>query len=74
MVTSRKAQELIGHEEFSRIYDYLGDQRRQQSNDSSRTDETILSSLNSLNSNTHACTLINELVLYECLNEISRRH
>ncbi len=70
---SSKAQELIGSENFIRIYNYLHAQRRKQSEDPTRTDDIILSGLETLSSNVYACTLINELVLHECLNELNER-
>jgi hypothetical protein len=66
-----KAQELIGSEGFNRVYTYLHDQHRLQFADSTRTDDIILSGLETLSSNQYACTLINELVLHECLNELN---
>ena len=68
-----KAKELIGLENFNRIYNYLHDQHKIQCKDPSRTDDFILSGLHELCSNSHACTLINELVLHECLNELNER-
>ncbi|CAF0733342.1 unnamed protein product [Rotaria sordida] len=68
-----KAQELIGSENFSRIYNYLHEQHKEQSEDPTRTDNIILSGLQALSTNSHACTLINELVLHECLNELNER-
>ena len=69
----RKAQELIGPENFTRVYNYLQEQRRDQARDSTRTDDVILSGLESLSNNSQACTLINALVLYECLNELNEQ-
>ncbi len=44
-----------------------------QFKDSARTDDIVLSGLGTLSSNQYACTLINELVLHECLNELNER-
>ena len=71
--SSRKAQELLGPEGFDRVYNYLHDQRREQARDPTRSDDVILSGLETLSSNGYARTLINELVLYECLNELNER-
>jgi hypothetical protein len=68
-----KAQGLIGSEDFNRIYGYLHDQHEKQSKDPTRTDDIILSGLQTLSTNSYACTLINELVLHECLNELNER-
>lgn len=72
-ISFSKAIELVGSQNFTDIYNYLHDQRQKQADDPTRTDDIILSGLGSLSSNTHACTLINELVLHECLNELNER-
>ena len=46
---------------------------QKQSVDPTRSDDIILSGLQTLSSNSHACTLINELVLHEFLNELNER-
>ncbi|CAF0885323.1 unnamed protein product [Adineta ricciae] len=68
-----KAQELVGSEHFTRIYDYLHDQRHKQSEDASCTDAIILSGLETLCSNSYACKLIDELVLFDTVNELNER-
>jgi hypothetical protein len=68
-----KAQELVGPESFTHIYNYLHDQRQKQSEDPTCTDDILLSGLATLSTNSYACKLINELVLHECLNELNER-
>lgn len=68
-----KAQELVGSEQFTRIYDYLSDQRHKQSEDASCTDAIILSGLETLCSDSYACKLIDELVLFDTVNELNER-
>lgn len=68
-----KAQALIGSESFNRVYNYLHDQHKKQTEDPTHTDEIILSGLQGLTSNSYASTLINELVLHECLDELNER-
>lgn len=68
-----KAQELIGNDGFNLVYNYLHDEHQKQFQDPTRSDEVILSGLQTLSSNQYACTLINELVLHECLNELNER-
>jgi hypothetical protein len=73
VLSSSKAHELLGAEEFDRVYNYLHDQRREQARDPTRSDDVIISGLETLSSNAHGRTLINELVLYECLNKLNER-
>lgn len=68
-----KAMELLGAENFTCAYNFLHDQHKKQSKDPARTDQIILSGLEALSLDSHACTLINELVLHECLNELNER-
>ncbi|CAF3404709.1 unnamed protein product [Rotaria socialis] len=68
-----KAIELVGLENFTRIHNYLHTQHKKQSEDPTLTDDIIVSDLHALSSDSHACTLINELVLHECLNELNER-
>ncbi|UJR28665.1 hypothetical protein I4U23_009894 [Adineta vaga] len=68
-----KAQELVGTDNFTLIYGYLHDQRQKQSEDPTRTDDVLLSGLQTLCSNSYACKLIDELVLLDCVNELDER-
>jgi len=70
---SSKAQELVGSENFNKIYNFLHDEHKKQFEDPARTDDIVLSGLETISSNKYACTLINELVLHECVNELNDR-
>lgn len=64
---------MIGEENFEIVRTYLQDQRRQQSHDATRTDDIILSGLQTICPNSAACNLIDDFVLHECLNEFNER-
>lgn len=68
-----KAQELVGPDTFDVVHTYLQDQRRQQTHDDSRTDDSILTGLKTICPNATACTLIDELVLHEFLTELKEQ-